>query len=106
MERLPVETVRHLFWDCQHTKPHIDTLCNEIGWDNMDSNEFLIGKNEGNHFKNEFGIIIKHWIKYWIYNKKVQDRVPRLAEMRNSFEKFRQYVSNQNKKYRGIEFNE
>ena len=70
----------------------------------MDSNEFLIGRNEGNHYKNELGIIIKHWIKYWIYNKKVQDRVPRLAEMRNGFEKFRQYVSNQNKKYRGIEF--
>ena len=106
MERLPVETVRHLFWDCQHTKPHIVTLCNEIGWDNMDSNEFLIGKNEGNNFKNEFGIIIKHWIKYWIYNKKVQERAPRITEMRNNFEKFRQYVLKQNKKYRGIEFNE
>ena len=63
-----------------------------------------IGRKEGNHYKTELGIIIKHWIIYWIYNKKVQDRVVRLTEMRNGFEKFRQYVLNQNIKYRGIEF--
>ena len=106
MERLPVETVRHLFWDCQQVKPQIDMLCSEIGWNNMDSNEFLIGRMEGNYYRNELGIIIKHWIKYWIYNKKVQERVVRINEMRNGFEKFRQYVSSQYKKYRGIEFNE
>ena len=37
MERLPVETVRHLFWDCQQVKPQIDILCSEIGWNNMES---------------------------------------------------------------------
>ena len=104
MERLPVETARHLFWDCPQTRPQIDTLCSEIGWINMDSNEFLIGRREGNHYKNELGIIIKHWIKYWIYNKKVQERVVRINEMRNGFEKLRQNVSNQYRKYREIEF--
>ena len=104
MERLPVETVRHLFWDCQQVKPQIDILCSEIGWNNMDSNEFLIGRMEGNYYRNELGIIIKHWIKYWIYNKKCQERAVRVNEMRNGLDKFRQYVSNQYKKYRGIEF--
>ena len=106
MGRLPVETVRHLFWECRYTKPQIDMLCREIGWNNMDINEFMIGRKEGNFLKNEFGIIIKRWIKYWIYNKKVQEREVRLDEMRNSLGKFKQYLVNQNKKYRGIEFNE
>ena len=106
MDRLPVETVRHLFWDCRQIKPQIDILCREIGWENMDSNEFMIGRKEGNFYKDELGIIVKHWIKYWIYNKKVQEREVRLNEMRNGFGKFRQYVVNQNKKYRGIEFSE
>ena len=81
-------------------------LCSKIGWNNMDINEFMIGRKEGNFLKNEFGIIIKRWIKYWIYNKKVQEREVRLGEMRNSLGKFKQYLVNQNKKYRGIEFNE
>ena len=72
----------------------------------MDSNEFLIGRREGNHYKNELGIILKHWIKYWIYSRKVQERVIRLNEMRRGFEKFRRYVLNHYRKYRDIEFNE
>ena len=72
----------------------------------MDSNEFMIGRKEGNLYKDELGIIIKHWIKYWIYNKKIQEREVRLYEMRNAFEKFRQNVIHLNKRYRGIEFNE
>ena len=59
-------------------------LCREIGWNNMDINEFMIGRKEGNFLTNEFGIIIKQWIKYWIYNKKVQEREVCLGEMRNS----------------------
>ena len=57
-------------------------------------------------YKDELGIIVKHWIKYWIYSKKVQAREIRLNELRCGFEKFMQYVANHNKKYRGIEFND
>ena len=30
----------------------------------MNSNDFMIGRKEGNFLKSELGIIIKHWIKY------------------------------------------
>ena len=50
--------------------------------------------------------IIKHWIKYWIYNKKIQEREVRLNEMRIAFDKFRQYLVNQNKSYGPTDFNE
>ena len=106
MDRLPVETVTHLFWDCLHTKPQIETICRELGWENMYSNEFMIGRREGNVLKDELGIIIKHWIKYWIYSRKVEGRVIRLIELRNGLDKFMQYVVNNVKKYRGIAFNE
>ena len=106
MDRLPVETIKHLFWDCLQTKPQIETLCREIGWENMYSNDFMIGRREGNVYKDELGIIVKHWIKYWIYSRKVEEREIRLNELRCGLEKFMQYVVNHGKKYRGIEFND
>ena len=72
----------------------------------MDSNEFLVGRKEGNFLISELGIIIKHWIKYWIYSKKQQEREVRLNEMRLALDKFRQYLVKQNKRYGYIEFNE
>ena len=36
----------------------------------MSNNDFMVGRKEGNFLKSELGIIIKHWLKYWIYNKK------------------------------------
>ena len=72
----------------------------------MVSNEFLIGKKECNFLKSELGIIIKHWIKYWIYGRKLQEREIRINEMRLAFNKFRQYIVKQNKRYGLIDFNE
>ena len=72
----------------------------------MYSNDFMLGRREGNVLKDELGIIIKHWIKYWIYSRKVEERVIRLNELRCGLEKFMQYVVNNVKKYRGIAFNE
>ena len=72
----------------------------------MDSNEFLVGRKEGNFLKSELGIIIKHWIKYWIYSKKQQEREVRINEMRLALDKFRQYLVKQNKRSGYIEFNE
>ena len=72
----------------------------------MYNNDFMIGRREGNVLKDELGIIIKHWIKYWIYSRKVEGRLIRLIELRNGLEKFMQYVVNNVKKYRGIAFNE
>ena len=95
MRRLPAETIRHLFWECRCIKPHIDLLCSEQGWNDMDSNEFLVGRKEGNFLKSELGIIIKHWIKYWIYGRKLQEREIRINEMRLAFDKFRQYIVKQ-----------
>ena len=106
MGRLPVEMIRHLFWECRCTKPKIDMLCSELGWNDMNNNDFMVGRKEGNYLKSKFGIIIKHWIKYWIYNKKIQEREVRLNEMRIAFDKFRQYLVNQNKRYGPTDFNE
>ena len=72
----------------------------------MDSNEFLVGRKEGNFLKSELGIIIKHWIKYWIYSKKQQEREVRINELRLALDKFMQYLVKQNKRYGLIEFNE
>ena len=72
----------------------------------MNSKDFLIGRKEGNFLKSELGIIIKHWIKYWIYSKKQQEKEVRVNEMRLALDKFRQYIVNQNKRYGLIEFNE
>ena len=72
----------------------------------MDSNEFLVGRKECNFLKSELGIIIKHWIKYWIYGRKLQEREIRINEMRLAFNKFRQYIVKQNKRYGLIDFNE
>ena len=68
MGRLPVEMLRHLFWECGCIKPKIDTICSELGWNDMSNNDFMVGRKEGNFLKSELGIIIKHWLKYWIYN--------------------------------------
>ena len=72
----------------------------------MNSNDFLVGRKESNFLKNELGIIIKHWIKYWIYSKKQQETELRVNEMRLALDKFRQYLVNQNKRYGLVEFNE
>ena len=72
----------------------------------MSNNDFMVGRKEGNFLKSELGIIIKHWLKYWIYNKKLQEREVRLNEMRLAVYKFRQYLVNQNKRYGAIDFNE
>ena len=90
MGRLPAETIRHLFWECICIKPQIDILCSELGWNDMDSNEFLVGRKAGNFLKSELGIIIKHWIKYWIYSKKQQEREVHVNEMRLALDKFMQ----------------
>ena len=66
-------------------------LCGELGWNGMKSNDFMIGRKEGNSLKSEPGILIKHWIKYWIYSKKQQEREVRVNEMRLALDKFRQY---------------
>ena len=72
----------------------------------MNSKDFLIGRKEGNFLKSELGIIIKHWIKYWIYSKKQQEKEIRVNEMRFALDIFRQYLVKQNKRYGLIEFNE
>ena len=92
MARLAVETVKPIFWECNLVRPIIMEICRDMGWENM--------------LKNEWSIIIKHWIKYWIYGKKMQNKMPNINDMREGIQNFIQGMGKQTRKYSRINFGE
>ena len=106
MARLAVETVKPIFWECNLVRPIIMEICRDMGWENMGKNDFMIEREEGSWLKNEWGIIIKHWIKYWIYGKKMQNKMPNINDMREGIQNFIQGMGKQTRKYSRINFGE
>ena len=83
------ETIIHLFWDCNYARTVIEWLGNEILGRQLTVNEFMVGKERATLMETELIMIFCHWTKYWIYIRKMANRLIVLREFKTDWEDFK-----------------
>ena len=96
------ETIVHLFWDCIHIHDIMNMVGNEIIGRRLTMVEGFYGIKCRNKIASELLIILLHWCKYWIYNRKQGNRMVIIREFRTDFEDIKQKLMSR-QRYRGIE---
>ena len=86
------ETILHLFWDCNYARMVIDWLGNEILGRQLTVNEFMVGKKRATLMETELIMIFCHWTKYWIYTRKMVNRLIVLREFKTDWEEFKSSI--------------
>ena len=73
--QLSHESIRHLYWECENTRGPITKILQILDNPNANAAEFLIGSLASSKTKTMLGCILVHWTKYWIYGRKVDNRI-------------------------------
>ena len=82
------ENTVHLFWNCREVEGIRNWLFEHVIKKELLKGEFMLGKELGSHVKSELLLMIVHWFKWWIYNKKLQLRMPNTIELEYDINKF------------------
>ena len=89
----PIETVHHLFWECEHINNVIQKSYRWIrgfdwirGQEVMDKNCFFLGINNG--FRNicQTDLIWKHYVKFYIYTCRRKRKMPKFVSLKFELE--------------------
>jgi len=114
---LPIETVNHLFWECDNVQPCLNQCYRWIrglnwynGVETMDKKSFFMGiSNETVNKKIiQCDLLWKHFVKYFVYMCRQQKRLPRFPSLKyelegifcgNKMVEWRRYVARINELY-------
>ena len=64
-----------MYWECVNTRGPIMKILQILDNPNANAAEFLIGSLASSKTKTMLGCILVHWTKYWIYGRKVDNRI-------------------------------
>jgi hypothetical protein len=114
---LPVETVEHIFWQCEHVQMCINQCYRWIrgyrwydGVETIDQQSFFIGvlKDTVNKKITQCDLLWKHFVKFFIYQCRSQKKLPRFPSLKFEMEgifcsykmvEWRQYITRINELY-------
>ena len=82
------ETLLHLFWECVHVNNITSWVGNELVGRRLTVSEYMLGKKCQNKLSTELVTICLHWSKYWIYTRKLCNRMIILREFKTDWEIF------------------
>ena len=82
------ETIMHLFWECVHVNNITIWVGNELVGRRLTAVEYMLGTKCQNRLSTELVTICLHWSKYWIYNRKLCNRMIILREFKTDWEIF------------------
>ena len=89
----PVETVNHIFWECEQVQLLIQRSYRWIlgldwyrGNEEIQKNSFLMGILHPNRGLCQTDLIWKHYVKFFIINCKYKNRIPKFPSFRYEFE--------------------
>jgi hypothetical protein len=94
----PRETLHHIFWECEHVQPLIQTFFRHIcsgngflqnfGGRDILKSEFFGGNLKESKAKSIAAIMWIHYVKYYVYTCRYKKQIPCLHDLMNDFEDF------------------
>jgi hypothetical protein len=94
----PRETLHHVFWECEHVQPLIQTFFRHIcsgngnlqnfGGRDILKSEFFWGELKESKAKSTAAIMWTHYVKFYVYTCRYKKQIPGLHDLTNDFEDF------------------
>jgi hypothetical protein len=89
LNRLPNETVEHIFYDCRWVNPTITEFCRQtLGLQNLTWGYYILGREETGYEKTMIKILVLHCIKYYIYQCRAKKTLPNVNMLNFEFSCF------------------
>jgi hypothetical protein len=92
---LPVETVDHLFWDCEASQKIIQCCYRWVrgmdwyrGVEVVTKPQFFIGMDNNWRALVQVDLIWKHYVKFFIYKCRMSKRIPTFPNLKSDLENF------------------